>query len=734
MLTLLLETIRDWVKSVLASFHSMYLGYVTPQMFGAVGDGEHDDTEAIQQALNRGGTIYFPKGTYLISLAHAVAGSAILDITKQNTRVTGEYGQSIIAYDDVNNTRNVALVRVNASNISVSGIAIRGSETYGNTLDGQILLGVSPNCENIVVDNCIFQNNKYVAVKLSSSIDSVLFHHCRFEATDCGIISQGHEGAAKHVTIQDCFFSGKSTYNDFTNYASEPISIMNVSQSECASNWIIENCTFEYKKTTPLNLGPESRVEDTVYVKDIVVRDCTFRATKGGVTLCNAENVVVDNLFFDGTPSPWAEENYSGHNYFIRIMEHNRECIVRNIVAEISAATPISIGQTSYNCIIDNVVMKVSYPVPTRGSIEISGINNTVKNVTIKPNVYGLTKERVAILKEALNCYVDVHGVKNLGTSVGIRTYAYTNSEAERVAQLPTADASLAGTTYMLTGEQSGYTKGGIYKCQENFSSEYEWISVPYGHNTIMFDNANGSTFNEKDRANDKDIESPNTWIPTGVQTGTKDSLEEVITSTLPTTYLVKFNSAQKIEDSKTIYDKWKLMNEGFEYDLEFQKNAPYTTNKTFNFPSTGNIIPFNWEFDFSDDYNVICHFKQINGKWVEMQRLKRYTDGRIEDISRPELVTRSEMEQYIQETDTIPTASANYVGKSYLYTGATTATYQKGGIYECQEVTPSTNPATYHWVQIGVSTTQLTELLSAITSATDFADLQSRLQGNAQS
>lgn len=652
MLELLLETIKIWVKSVLATFHSMYLGYITPQMFGAKGDGVTDDTQAIQQALNRGGVIYFPKGTYLISLAHAVAGSAILDITKQNTRVTGEYGQSIIAYDDVDNTRNVALVRVNASNISVSGIAIRGSETYGSPNDGQVLLGVGANCENIIIDNCIFQNNMYGAIKLSDSINNVLFHHCRFEATDCGIISQGARGAAKHVTIRDCFFSGKSTYNDFTNFSSEPISIMNL--GECASNWIIENCTFEYKKTAPINIGPELRTEDTVYAKDIVVRDCTFRATKGGVTLCNSENVIVDNLFFDGTPSPWAEENSSGYNNFIRIMEHNRECIVRNIVAEVSAATPISIGQTSFNCTIDNVTMKASYPVPTLGSIDISGTNNTVKNVTIKPNDYGLTKEYVAIRKEAVNCYIDVHGDSNLGTSTIIRTYTYSTSEAERVEQLPTADASLEGTKYMLIGQQGGYTKGGIYKCQENSSSEYEWEPIPYGHNTIIFDNANESNFSERNRTNDADIESPNIWILTGVQTSTKDSLQTVITSALPTTYLIKFNSAQKIEDSKTIYDKWKLMNEGFEYNLEFLNNPPYTANKTFNFPSTGNIVPFNWEFDFSADYSVICHFKQINGKWVEMQRLKRYTDGRIEDISRPELVTRSEMEQYIaQNADT---------------------------------------------------------------------------------
>lgn len=41
--------------------------YVTPQMFGAVGNGWADDTEAIQRAIDSSLAVYFPRGEYVIN-------------------------------------------------------------------------------------------------------------------------------------------------------------------------------------------------------------------------------------------------------------------------------------------------------------------------------------------------------------------------------------------------------------------------------------------------------------------------------------------------------------------------------------------------------------------------------------------------------------------------------------------------------------------------------------------
>jgi hypothetical protein len=60
------------------------VGYVTPQDFGALGNGVNDDTAAIQAALNavstNGSTVFFPTGIYVItaSLTVAVSGTQIV--------------------------------------------------------------------------------------------------------------------------------------------------------------------------------------------------------------------------------------------------------------------------------------------------------------------------------------------------------------------------------------------------------------------------------------------------------------------------------------------------------------------------------------------------------------------------------------------------------------------------------------------------------------------------------
>lgn len=60
--------------------------------------------------------------------------------------------------------------------------------------------------------------------------------------------------------------------------------------------------------------------------------------------------------------------------------------------------------------------------------------------------------------------------------------------------------------------------------------------------------------------------------------------------------------------------------------------------------------------------------------------------------------------------TDVMPlAASAANEGIPYLYLGTTTQDFTNGSIYECQEVTPATDPKTYEWVEKYQSNVDLT-------------------------
>lgn len=205
MLTLILETIRDWVQSVLARFHSMYLGYVTPQMYGAVGDGVHDDTQAIQQAVTNakmGDVIYFPHGKYNVSETITIDKS--LSFIGDTIRVgSTDWGtpncDSVIQYSGTEPNITLFKAAPQFRNISFKGLTfvgnsfkVRDNSNRPNTFprpiytDDVLIAGINgvdlyPNVNNAVsFDNCIFYGFSGFAVKIGQHqyVNDCSFSNC----------------------------------------------------------------------------------------------------------------------------------------------------------------------------------------------------------------------------------------------------------------------------------------------------------------------------------------------------------------------------------------------------------------------------------------------------------------------------------------------------------------------------------------------------------------------------
>lgn len=132
--------------------------YVTPEMFGATGDGVTDDTVAINDAIDTGKTVLFSNKTYYM------AGS----VTKNNVNDIILLGLNATIYCESSDSAKSCIAFVDSSDIYVEGLSFDSARDKTEpapaghtriTSDGSNVLGLSfRNCSNIIIKNVSFNN------------------------------------------------------------------------------------------------------------------------------------------------------------------------------------------------------------------------------------------------------------------------------------------------------------------------------------------------------------------------------------------------------------------------------------------------------------------------------------------------------------------------------------------------------------------------------------------------
>lgn len=194
---------------------------------GAKGDGVTDDTLAIQNALNIGGNVYFPKGTYLLNSV----------TVKSNTRISGS-GKGVSILKFINNPTGPMLDCRGVGGNNKENIEIRDL-TFANKVDhvGTDYVGVfiaGDYTKRVQIDNVEFKEFNTHAIYARMINDNVTEPHT-WKITNCLF----HTGGTASTGI----YCGDEAEYMIINSCSFHTLTCGVKLSAAANNQV-QNCTF----------------------------------------------------------------------------------------------------------------------------------------------------------------------------------------------------------------------------------------------------------------------------------------------------------------------------------------------------------------------------------------------------------------------------------------------------------------------------------------------------------
>lgn len=265
------ESLREGYEDV---FTAVAEKYVTPQMFGAVGDGVADDTEAFKECFSVGSDVVIPAGTYLITdtvdIANCVrvrgCGEVIIDFAGDtlfnvstyfrepfelsNVQIkangnqviyasNGSWGASFVLENVLITEANDACVEMGgAFNAVFRRVIINGAEDATGTL---VQLGTDTNSDHfsnlIYFESCAFFANKNVNLIDVGNARSAKAVNCTFEGFNCSITGS--------MTLLGCWFEdgNQCVDGDFsgTMMSSHAANVATVRPSEVEGSHLIPN-------------------------------------------------------------------------------------------------------------------------------------------------------------------------------------------------------------------------------------------------------------------------------------------------------------------------------------------------------------------------------------------------------------------------------------------------------------------------------------------------------------
>lgn len=387
---------------------------MNPTQFGAIGDGETDDTLAINTCINYSDNILFNNSTYLINPVYDENNPNKTCINLKSNK-TIDFNNSKIVINALDDMLYYIIRCYQADNITIKNGFIEGydlTEQDGNDSEG---MGIAiMDCSNVNIENMNIKNCRGDGIFIREYSNQEKTNNVYIK--DCVLTNNrrnqiGYTGG-KNINIENCYIVFDINPSD--TYTSNWVGI-NLERDHSYARFVdfnIDNCTIIGEPKAGFNLSP---IDDTVpvrgFVRNIRIINCKEAITGSGGGAA-AGDVVYENITIDGctdTPIKFSSRGTSNYGmYFNNIVLNSFEYTGsedNNYMFLIGgSSTKGGVGKVHIN----NPICKANCPLVF--------MNNGINNVSIVDPIFengqsnnywgvlgGRTGSSKLILKDSLN-------------------------------------------------------------------------------------------------------------------------------------------------------------------------------------------------------------------------------------------------------------------------------------------------------------------------------------------
>lgn len=455
-----------------AQYESHLTGYVTPQMFGAKGDGVTNDTKAFQRCIASSDNIYIPEGNYIVTIQNrkdpSIKNGLIINRSNVNLKfANGAVIRGVVdatiprtrdGYDFQYNDYNGCLIWIRGDkNKFIENVVIEGGTFIGVRSDfnmstqrnvdesgNGIRIHYTKNC---IVKNCVIKDNQgdniLAYYNKNLTIEGVKSYDCRRTGISVG--------PCEGFLIKNCMFYNNGCdkmYNGKINYATSPMNAICLEGDvpddavlKKFNNIVIKDCYCESGK---LSEGSEQYV--------FVGRNTPGFVEIGQLAHGGNDIRIENNKVFQEGNSSGAIHIHVADSYVKRIS------VVNNEFAFIQGEGKLS--STSNHVLVlngnlDNLIVKGNKYTNNVRFVYLyqSKSNASIKNVTVENNVSdNVNGSQDKQLVESFHGNVDSLIIKN-------------NQHNGRCVELLGASKSIKIEGNTIIGNYSGVSGGALFYC-----------------------------------------------------------------------------------------------------------------------------------------------------------------------------------------------------------------------------------------------------------------------------